>query len=107
MRAGTLRKQITLQHNTPTTSATGQQSPSWMTYATVWGQVVAETSTEHEVGKKLISVGTWKVTIRYRDDVTAEDRIVWGSRILNIIGSPNPDERRRQLTMTAHDIGAQ
>jgi SPP1 family predicted phage head-tail adaptor len=105
VRAGDLRQLITLQHPNPSNGTTGQAVPNWTTYATVWAQVKAEESTEHEVSKKLIPVSTWSILMRYRSDVTAQDCLQWEGLTLNIVGNPMPDERKRWLTFTARSVG--
>jgi SPP1 family predicted phage head-tail adaptor len=112
--SGQLRKQISLQHPDTTTGTTGQQVPNWTTYATPWASLKAVSCTEHEVAHRLVSVTTWEVVIRYRSDMTPEDRILWTytdplgtsiTRTLAISGSPDPDERNRWLTITCHEVG--
>lgn len=47
---------------------------------------------------KLESLATNRIRIRYRAGITSKNRIVFGSRIFNILGAPiNLDERGRQL----------
>jgi SPP1 family predicted phage head-tail adaptor len=111
MIAGHLRKRITLQHNTPTIGPTGQAVADWTNYATVWASVVETGCIEHEVAKKLIPVSTWEIVIRYRNDMSALDRILWTDKgithTLNIYGTPTPDVKNRMLTMTCHSTEAQ
>lgn len=47
---------------------------------------------------------THKVTMDYRDDVTSRMRILWGSRILQIVGIINPREGNRSLELMCREM---
>jgi SPP1 family predicted phage head-tail adaptor len=46
------------------------------------------------------------VTIRYRSDVSVAQRIVWGSRTLEIGSIQDPDGRRRSLDLLCAEVQA-
>jgi SPP1 family predicted phage head-tail adaptor len=58
-----------------------------------------------QVGAQTSELRT-KVTIRYRDDVTATQRIVWGDRTLQIGSMQDPDGRRRALELLCAEVQA-
>jgi len=103
MRAGQLRHTIELQHSTPTQGATGHPTMTWATYGTVHARI--ETTDSDDQGQKQQTTLTrHTITIRYRSDVEPTDRIKWGARHLNIKGNPIPDERFRELQITAIEV---
>jgi len=88
MRPGQLRERVILQRNTPTTSSRGEKVDSWAAYATVWCEVLALRGREYYMAQQTNAEVQFKVSLRYRNDVTAQDRIVWGSRTLEVVAPP-------------------
>lgn len=101
MRAGRLRCLVTLQRYTVTQDDYGQKLESWVTYATVWAAV--------EMGS---NAGAWReffaaqqtnneqrvlVLMRYRDDVSVDDRVLHGEKIYKIEAMIDPEQRHREL----------
>lgn len=76
MHAGKLRHRVTLQ--TPVQvqdSMTGGLETEWDDVATVWAEIAPLSAREFVAAQTEISKITARITIRYRDDVTAEMRI--------------------------------
>ncbi len=75
----------------------GGADESWVTVASVWASIRAlsgdEEFTEHRVSGRV----THEVTLRYRSDVEPEMRMSRGTRIFEIRGIVDPDDRRRRL----------
>ena len=88
MRPGQLRERAILQRNTPTTSGRGEKVDSWAAYGTVWCEVLALRGREYYLAQQVNAEVQFKVSLRYRDDVTAQDRIVWGDRTLEVVAPP-------------------
>ena len=72
-----LSERITIQVNTTSTDNQGGRSSSWGTLATVWAQVRAATTREALQARAITSETNYVVTVRYRSDVTAKNRILW------------------------------
>ena len=106
-RAGHRRHQVALQHTTRATSATGF-TDTWATYATVWASVepAAAARVERLVSNTLTVPVSHLVTIDYRDDVVAKDRVLFGSRALFIQGWQNDEERNKTLTLACEERAA-
>jgi len=101
MKAGNLRHRVSIQEQTQVPDGMGGFTPSWAAITgmdSVPAAIWPLSSKEQLDAMKLESLATNRVRIRYRPGITAKNRIVFGSRIFNILGAPiNLDERNRQL----------
>lgn len=94
-------RRITIEQNTPTTGASGEQVPSWSTLATVWAQVLPVKAMERWTSQQMQVQIDAKFRIRYRSDVTAQHRIVFEGRTYDIQGVSEVP-RRRALEIVGH-----
>lgn len=105
-RIGPMRERVTLQSATRTADAGGGAAVTWSPLAhgaTVWARVTPLSGSEALQAMRLQARVTHLVTMRWRDDVTAAMRLVWGARVLNIRAVTNPDERRRYLELLCEE----
>jgi SPP1 family predicted phage head-tail adaptor len=104
MRSGSLRHRIDIQVQTPTNDGMGGQSLSWASVSgmsTVPASVWPLSSNERlESMKKELEV-THKIRIRYRSGITSKNRIVFGSRVFDIISFLNVSEKNRYIDILA------
>ncbi len=77
---------------------------SWNTIATVWARVEEMSASEQYHREQVQTSAQFAVTIRFRADVTTNQRIVWRGRRFEISGRPNPDERRRFIRLTCKEL---
>ena len=75
MRAGNMDRRITIEKNTPTRSATGEEKENWTTLATVWAEVNSVGGGERFRGAHIVAEATTSFVIRHRTDVTEKMRI--------------------------------
>ena len=104
MRAGTLRQRVIIQAPTMTTNERGAQTPGWADVATVWADVRTPTGRERSGDQMTVAVLSHLVTMRYRADLTAAHRLKWGERVLALLSTPDPDNRRRLLVCQCQEI---
>lgn len=108
MRTGSLgRAQITIQTMTNGTDSQGgtTKTPSTLV-ANLPASVLPLSGQETiEVGQQRSELRT-KVTIRFRTDVSVKDRIVLGSRTLQIATISDPDGKRRKLELLCTEVAA-
>lgn len=108
LRAGQLRRLITLQSRATTQDAEGGQSTTWSDVAAV------KCSIEPSVGKELLAAQAMNIdqpstiTLRWRPafsdpKAVCAMRAMYGSRILNIHSSQNQEERNRVLVLIASE----
>lgn len=100
---GQLARRVQLQSPTDSTDSYGQPTRTWATYATVWAQILPASADESQIANQQGVTITHKVAIRYRADVTVEDRILYKSRFLNIKGLRNQEEKGVLLELDAEE----
>jgi SPP1 family predicted phage head-tail adaptor len=103
MRTGELRRRVIIQYSTDTQSASGAYTKTWATLANAWANVTQSAGSTDDLGGVVHSEKTFAVTIRYRSDVTAKNRILWGARILNIDSVINVNERNHWLVLSCRE----
>ena len=104
MQGGRLRHRVALQSATTAKNAVGEDTRTWATFATVWAAVEVVGGSEYQAQEALHASLTHRVRLRYRDDVTREQRVVWRSRELEIESVEDPDDRRRELHLLCREI---
>ena len=75
--AGILDQRITIQIKTVVRGSLGGHDETWATLATVWAQTLDMTGREIFQAKAMGSSSTMLITIRYRNDVKADQRILF------------------------------
>lgn len=109
MQTGRLRERLTIQEETVTRDGSGEELRTWGTVATVWGQILPGTPNERfqaAAGQRVAEV-SHRVRIRFREGITPKMRILWETRILEILGVVDPDGKRSTtyLLCTEEQLG--
>jgi SPP1 family predicted phage head-tail adaptor len=100
--AGQLRHRVTIERPTRTEHpATGERLLAWQDVATVWAGVRPLTAREAAANAQTQANVTHEVTMRYTSALTADCRLRFGGRVLDITGIRNVDERNRELRVSA------
>jgi SPP1 family predicted phage head-tail adaptor len=101
---GRLNSRVTIQRDDKVEVGTGFEA-NWVDVATVWAEVLPANGGEAFSQGILRQTQFYRVTIRMRNDVTPEHRLIWRTRgaeaVLNIRTCADPDGRREALLMTA------
>lgn len=110
MRAGDLRHRVTIQSRSPDRDELNQPSLDWIDLpsGTVWADIQPMSAQERMVAMANHSELTHAVIIRYQAQFAdplymATLRIKYGSRIFNIQGSIDPDERHKSLELACNE----
>lgn len=107
VRAGSLRTPLQLQKLTTTPDAGGGRNRSWQNVKIVRGRVRALNAEERMKAMQTESRSTHEITIRFRSDLvgakTEEWRFVKGTRIFNIRGVTDEDERRWRMKIRVEE----
>ncbi len=90
---GKLRQRIIIQQKTDTPDGQGGCDSTWSTFATRWARVKPVSAKERSFAKKLEHNITHIVTIRHLSGVLTNMRVLHDSRILQIHGVLNREER--------------
>jgi SPP1 family predicted phage head-tail adaptor len=104
--AGKLRRRLALQVPGGAADGAGGVSRSWTTLATLWGSLDPVGRVPTLYGDAPSSRATHRVSLRWRADVAAGQRLVMGTRSFTILTVTDPDERRRSLGLLVEEITA-
>jgi SPP1 family predicted phage head-tail adaptor len=98
--AGELDRRVQLQSATVSNDTDyNQEVSSWATYATVWAKMEFHRATEGEASAREYAEMGLYLTIRFRDDVTSEQRVIFEGTTYEIIGRPRELGRRDGLKL--------
>ena len=104
MEAGKLRKRVRLQELTEKQNDFGEIVRSYTTYATVWAAVKPLQGRELQFAQQINAEVTYKITIRYKFNVTSEHRVIHRKKILEIISVINPEESDKSLVLMCKEF---
>jgi len=98
-RPGKMRSRLLVQKVTRTVDSFGQGVPVWTDFARLWGHLAPMEGEELVNAQQVTAKVTHKVTIRRRDDIVAQMRIIAGNRTLNIETAPvSVDDRPEYMS---------
>lgn len=107
MNASQLRERVQLQAPRDTPDGAGGFTRQWVGLGEVWARVLPVGGREQLLNEALRDITGYRVTIRWRADITVQCRLVWRGQILAIRNTLNPDERRAFLELVCDTgIGA-
>lgn len=79
-----LDRRITIEARTTAPSATGHPVETWTVLETVWAAKEDLGGTEGYRSQQIAAVASTRFTIRWRGDVTPENRVKWNGRTYEI-----------------------
>lgn len=85
-RVGEMRHLLQLQAPQRTPDGSGGAVASWALQAEIWAAVRPSKAGEAVVADRVQPIVSHEVWMRVRGDVTADMRLLWGARILQIKG---------------------
>lgn len=101
IRAGTLRKLVTIQTITRADDGAGGFTETWTDTATVRAAVAPLEGREQLEAMQTGLRQPVRVRMRYRAGVTTAQRLVYEGRTLEIQSVVDPEERHRELVLLA------
>jgi SPP1 family predicted phage head-tail adaptor len=104
MQAGGLRHRIDIEQNVGTTDTFGATTDSWALFTTLWAAIEPLSGRELLQAQQIQADITHRVRFRYVSGVTAKMRVLYGSRIFNILSIINPEERNREITLACKEL---
>lgn len=92
---GSLRHRVTVQQRTspPTRDSFGEPIQVWSNVAGVWASVEPLTGRELFQAQQVRADLTHRIALRGFAGLNAAERILWGSRVFNLLPPTNPGER--------------
>ena len=111
MKCGQLVHLVTLQHDTGATyDAAGQRVPAWTAITggdRVYARVRPVTGREYTNAQQQTADLTHEVTLQYSAAsaaLTAACRILYGTRVLNVLSSLNTEERDYEIVVSCKEV---
>tara|TARA_Y100000310_G_scaffold329295_1_gene398871 strand:+ start:549 stop:896 length:348 start_codon:yes stop_codon:yes gene_type:complete len=109
--AGNHRHRITIEkENTEADGSGGFQTPTgedaWLPLMTVWASIKTLNSQESFFAVQISPTQTHEIRMRYRPGITQAMRVKFGTRVLNILGVRNIDERNEELVLRCEELPA-
>ncbi len=103
MSAGVYKHPIIIQRLKKPTSEDrdtfGGAPKKWLTYAKVLADMRPDYSREYWSASQINSETTGEIRIPYIPGITPDMRVVYGTRIYDIVGAPSPGEKRKTLVL--------
>lgn len=96
---GDLDQRVTIQAQARTDDGAGGAAVAWADIARVWAKVQPLSGKERLEAQQLEAPVMYRVTIRNRADVTADMRILWRGKAMNIRVIPEAGPRPIYLTL--------
>lgn len=108
MRAGALRHVVEIQQRSSTIDSLGDVSDSWTTVVTDRAAIRPLSVREMMAAQAIQSEVTHQITLRYRSEyanpvTVAPLRVLFGSRVFDVSGAMNIDERNREVRLMARE----
>ena len=101
MDASQLRNRIKIMSPTKTQDEYGQATIVWVLLAELWANVMAIRGREFFAAAQVNAENTVKFTIRYRNDITALNRIEYDNKAYDITGVVPLEGRKDWLELIA------
>jgi SPP1 family predicted phage head-tail adaptor len=107
---GQLKERVTIQQKAVTADGQGGRVTTWGAFATVWAAVVPLTTAERIQAASMGALLTYRVTARYRADVTPAMRLTWvpflstTTKTLEIHGVQAVDGGRQWMQMDCAEV---
>lgn len=99
VRAGDLRRRITIEQRASTQDSSMQRVETWSTFATCWAEIRPLQGRELQTAQAVAAETTHELSLRYRAGVTPAMRVAYQGRIFDITAVMDPDTRHRRLTL--------
>ncbi|MEY9096281.1 phage head closure protein [Paenibacillus sp. RC84] len=105
MNSGALRHRITLQKKETGSDDEGLPLVNWIDFASVSAAIEPLRGREYFAAAAANAESTIKVRIRYRQGVTADMRVLYNGRILEVQSPPiDPFERHKELHLMCKEV---
>lgn len=101
MRAGKMRHRVNIQASTESRDAHGGVTQTWATAVTRWASIDTEKVNEREAGGKTDAIASHVLVLRDYPSLTEQHRILYGTRVFNIVEIIRPREVSHEMRVRA------
>ncbi len=99
MKIGKLRHKITIQEYIATRDSFGAEVQTWTDKASAFASITPVSGKEYFATQQWNAEVTTKITMRYLQGITPKMRVLFGSRIFEILSVLNFEERNIELNL--------
>lgn len=101
-----LRHRVALQSKTQSRDALGGFSNSWATQATVYASIKPVSGRDTQEAQQIEHRATHTIWVRHRTDIQPDWRVLFGTRVFEIVGGPlrKFDERIVMLELQVVEV---
>jgi SPP1 family predicted phage head-tail adaptor len=103
MRAGSLRHLVSIESYTETRDSFGGVSNTWAEFSKAYANIVPLSGKEKYVSAEKYATSTHQITIRYLDGVDPKMRVVYGTRMFEIVSVINTGERDKMMQLIVEE----
>jgi len=104
MNSGKLRFKISIQSPVDTIDENGAAVLTFQTFAEVWADIRTQSGREFMAQQSTSATAAHVVYIRWLNGITEKMRILWGTRILNIVYVGEDLTHARMLSIACEEI---
>lgn len=106
MPAGKYNQRVTLQRQAITRDSAGGQVITWVTVGTYWAEVRTFVATERYIAgaEQQQAKSVHQVQMRWREDVSVTDRVLWRGEVLEVTSTEDRDARKWELTLMCEKV---
>lgn len=104
LRAGALRRRVTVQQPVVTANALGEPIQTWSDVVKTWASIEPTRGQEAMLAMQVNAVSLYTITLRYYPDITPQMRLLYGERQFQIQNIQNVDERNRVLMLSCVEL---
>jgi len=105
MRAGRLRHRVSVRSRSQSQNSYGEPSNTFseVTEGSVWASIEPISSAEENRSGGRDEIITHKVTMRYLASITSTHRVIFGSRVFDIVNVTNHEEKNERLELLCRE----
>lgn len=104
MQSGRLRHRLKIQAKSESRDTDGNVTITFSDLATVWGQVTPLRGSKTVSLERVQDNAQFTVRLRFYAGLTPSHRLLFGTRVLEILAVVNPEERNREMVLSAVEV---
>ncbi len=81
----------------------GEKQTAWTTFAQVWARIIPTDGAEYFRAQQIEATVMHKVFTRYYSGITAQMRLSWDGRILQIVAVEPDETNARQMVLKCYE----
>lgn len=102
--AGTLRERIAIEQPISLRNAMGLQEPGWEEVCRCLASVALESVGAESEGQALSAMPKYRVTIRKRDGIAIDQRIIWNGRTMMVRQLLDDPRAKDRIVMRCEEV---